>query len=70
MCQTVRVTAGGRNGDFFSRYNLWQVFLNLVFRLLIENNFKILLSRFVEINGLTFLHVTYFSLQVHDKYKT
>jgi len=45
------------------RYNLWQVLLYLVFRILIENKFKILLSCFIEINDFTFLNVTRFSLQ-------
>jgi hypothetical protein len=70
-----------KSGDFFRRYNLWQVLFQLTVNLLstycqltvshsIENKFEILLPRFVEIHGFTFLNVKCFSLQVNDNYKT
>jgi hypothetical protein len=45
---------------------------NFVLRIVIENKLKILLSRFVEINGFTFINVTQFSLKVivRDNHKT
>ena len=57
-------------GDFFAVTIYGRVCFNVVFRTLTENKFQILLSRFVEINGFTFLNVTRFPLTVSDNYKT
>jgi len=58
-------------GDFFAVTIYGRFCFNVVFRTVIENKFQILLSRFVEINGFTFLNVTpRFPLTVSDNYKT
>jgi hypothetical protein len=60
-----------RTGAFFAVTIYGRFCFNVVIRTVIENKFQILLSRFVEIIGFTFLNVTpRFPLTVTDNYKT
>jgi hypothetical protein len=59
-----------RCGDLFRRYKLLQVFLKVMFRALIVNKVKILISSLVEINDFSLLNDKRFSLLLHNNYKT